>query len=210
MFGSKLRSGATFVQSHSDVSSNACKCMKKYKVILISNAMHAIKCSGTQLKQILPQTSLLHKEVHCHNGSDVSSSSWGCMLQYIVTNSLAGLVVKASTSGAEDPVFESRLRRDFSKVESSLTSLHLSLSLVDRWGTRDDWATTFLHSSLFSAFRSASPNFKPVHSVTLSSHLFFVYLSFSLLVQCPVGSSLQVLLILLCAHTISVCVSSQW
>ena len=29
-------------------------------------------------------------------------------------NRLAGLVVKASASGAEDPGFESRLRRDFS------------------------------------------------------------------------------------------------
>ena len=50
---------------------------------------------------------------------------------------------------------------------------YLSLSLVDRWGTKDDRATTVLHSSLFSAFRRASPNFNPVHSVTLSSHLFF-------------------------------------
>ena len=50
---------------------------------------------------------------------------------------------------------------------------HLSLSLVDRWGTKDDRATTVLHSSLFSAFRRASPNFNPVHSVPLSSHLFF-------------------------------------
>ena len=31
---------------------------------------------------------------------------------------LAGLVVKASASGAEDPGFESSLRRDFSGVES--------------------------------------------------------------------------------------------
>ena len=31
---------------------------------------------------------------------------------------LVGLVVKASASGAEDPGFESRLRRDFSRVES--------------------------------------------------------------------------------------------
>ena len=53
------------------------------------------------------------------------------------------------------------------------TSLHLSHSLVDRWGTKDDRATTVLHSSLFSAFRRASPSFNPVHSVTLSSHLFF-------------------------------------
>ena len=59
------------------------------------------------------------------------------------------------------------------KYVTELTSLHLTLSLVDRWGTKDDWATTFLRSSLFSAFRRASPNFKPVHSVTLSSLLFF-------------------------------------
>ena len=31
---------------------------------------------------------------------------------------LVGLVVKASASGAKDPGFESRLRRDFSGVES--------------------------------------------------------------------------------------------
>ena len=31
---------------------------------------------------------------------------------------LAGLVVKASASGAEHPGFESRLRRDFFRVES--------------------------------------------------------------------------------------------
>ena len=35
-----------------------------------------------------------------------------------VINLLAGLVVKASASGAEDPGFESRLRRDFFPVES--------------------------------------------------------------------------------------------
>ena len=55
----------------------------------------------------------------------------------------------------------------------NITSLHLSHSLVDRWGTKDDRATTVLHSSLFSAFRRASPSFNPVHSVTLSSHIFF-------------------------------------
>ena len=54
-----------------------------------------------------------------------------------------------------------------------LSSLHLSHSLFDRWGTKDDRATTVLHSSLFSAFRRASPNFNLVHSVMLSSHLFF-------------------------------------
>ena len=93
----------------------------------------------------------------------------------------------------------------------TFTSLHLSLSLVDRWGTKDDRATTVLHSSLFSAFRRASPNFKLILSIPLRCLpiSFSVCLSFSLLVQCPVGSSLQVLLILFCAHTISVCVTGQ-
>ena len=36
----------------------------------------------------------------------------------LVINRLVGLVVKASTSRAEDPGFESLLRRDFSGVES--------------------------------------------------------------------------------------------
>ena len=35
-----------------------------------------------------------------------------------IFNRLDGLVVKASASRAEDPGFESRLRRDFSGVES--------------------------------------------------------------------------------------------
>ena len=89
---------------------------------------------------------------------------------------------------------------------------HLSCSLKGRWGIKDDRAITFLHSSLLSAFRRASPNPNPDHYDTLSSHLFNVCLSFPLLEPCPVGSSLQVLLIFLmsCAHTISICVFSEW
>ena len=55
--------------------------------------------------------------------------------------------------------------------ELGVTSLHLSHSLFDRCCTKDDRATTVLHSSLFLAFQRASPNFNPVHSVTLSYHL---------------------------------------
>ena len=39
--------------------------------------------------------------------------------------------------------------------------------------TKDDRTTTFLHSSLPSAFRRALPNPNPVHSDILSSHLLF-------------------------------------
>ena len=59
------------------------------------------------------------------------------------------------------------------QFHNHFTSLHLSLSLVDRRGTKDDQEATFLHPSLVSAFRRASPNFRPVHFAMLSSHLFF-------------------------------------
>ena len=48
-----------------------------------------------------------------------------------------------------------------------------SRSLNDRWGFKDNRATTFHHSSLSSAFQMASSNPYPVHSDILSSHLFF-------------------------------------
>ena len=49
---------------------------------------------------------------------------------------------------------------------------HLSLSHKGRWGTTDDFTTSFLHFSLFStAFRDLA-NSRLVHSLMLSSHLF--------------------------------------
>ena len=40
------------------------------------------------------------------------------------------------------------------------------------WGTIDDFATSFLHFSLFSTALWDLPNSRPVHSLKLSSHLF--------------------------------------
>ena len=42
----------------------------------------------------------------------------GVNISFLHVNRLVGLVVKASASRAEDPGFESRLRRDFFGVES--------------------------------------------------------------------------------------------
>ena len=50
--------------------------------------------------------------------------------------------------------------------------LHQSLNLEGRWGTTDDFATSFLHFSLFSTALWDWPNSRPVHSRMLSSHLF--------------------------------------
>ena len=63
--------------------------------------------------------------------------------------------------------------RCFNDSISDISLSHSSRSLDDRWGIEDDRATTFLYSSLSSAFRRASPNPNPVYSYILSSHLFF-------------------------------------
>ena len=49
---------------------------------------------------------------------------------------------------------------------------HQSLNREGRWGTTDDFATSFLHLFLFSTALWDLPNSRPVHSLMLSSHLF--------------------------------------
>ena len=50
-------------------------------------------------------------------------------------------------------------------------SAHL-ISSIPHWGTTDDFATSFLHFSLFSSALWNLANSRPVHSLMLSSHLF--------------------------------------
>ena len=49
---------------------------------------------------------------------------------------------------------------------------HLFLNREGRWGTTDDFTTSFLHFPLFSTAVCDMPNSRPVHSLMLSSHLF--------------------------------------
>ena len=49
---------------------------------------------------------------------------------------------------------------------------YLSLNREDRWGTTNDFATSFLHFPLFSIVLWDSANSGPVLSLMLSSHLF--------------------------------------
>ena len=53
-----------------------------------------------------------------------------------------------------------------------LISSHLSLNHNGRWGTSDDFATSFLYFSLFATALWDLANSRPVHSLMLSSHLF--------------------------------------
>ena len=65
-------------------------------------------------------------------------------------------------------------RQTIQKSSSSLF-LHLSLShnCGGRWGTTDDFTTSFLHFSLFPTALWDLASSRPVHSLMLSSHLFF-------------------------------------
>ena len=49
---------------------------------------------------------------------------------------------------------------------------HQSLNRKGRWGTSDDFTTSFLHFSLLSTALRDLANSRPVHSLMLSSHLF--------------------------------------
>ena len=49
---------------------------------------------------------------------------------------------------------------------------HLSLNREGHWGTADDFTTSLLHFPLFSTALWDLTNFRPVHSLMLSSHLF--------------------------------------
>ena len=49
---------------------------------------------------------------------------------------------------------------------------HLSHYRAGRFGTRDDFTTSFLHFSLFSTARWDLANSRPVHSLMFSSHVF--------------------------------------
>ena len=51
--------------------------------------------------------------------------------------------------------------------------LHLSLNREGRWGTTDDFTTSFLHFALFSTALWNLANSRPVRSLMLFSHLFF-------------------------------------
>ena len=52
-----------------------------------------------------------------------------------------------------------------------LMSAHQSFNREGHWGTTDDFATSFLHFSLFYTALWDLPNSRPVHSPMLSSHL---------------------------------------
>ena len=94
---------------------------------------------------------------------------------------LADSVVSITAINIHDPVSmdmqNSRPSYDsFTATNKSKINIHhhhhQSLNREGRWGTTDDFATTFLHFSLFSTALWDLPDSRPVYSLMLSSHLF--------------------------------------
>ena len=72
-------------------------------------------------------------------------------------------------------LFTRTYRNAYLKGSNSLETSyhhHLSLKREGRWGTTDDFATSFLHFALFSTALWDLPNSRPVPSLMSSSHLF--------------------------------------
>ena len=125
-----------------------------------------------------------HYTVRC----TASTSTWNkaCLITYpfafcccfhvIVTNKLIIIIIITTTI-----------------ISDGMTSLtghhhhhyhHQFLHREGRWGTTDDFATSFLHFSLFSTALWDLLNSRPVHFLILSSHLFLVRLVFFPLSMC--------------------------
>ena len=84
---------------------------------------------------------------------------------------------------------------------------HLSFKRQGRWGTTDDFTTSFLHFSLFSTALWDLMNSGPVHSLMLSSHLFFCLPCLRPLSLCLENWFCQDLMNGRRGHTTAVCVS---
>ena len=91
------------------------------------------------------------------------------------------------------------------QLKRQLTHQHLSLNRQGCWGTKDNFTTSFLHFPLFSTALWDLANSRPVHSLMLSSHLFFCLpcLLPPFTVPCKMVLARH-------DHTTAVCVSSRW
>ena len=91
-----------------------------------------------------------------------------------------------------------------------LSSSHLSLNREGRWGTTDDFATSFLHFPLFSTALWDFANSRPVHSPMSSSNLFLCLPVFFPLSLCLARWFWPDLMNGKYDHTTAVCVSLRW
>ena len=76
------------------------------------------------------------------------------------------------TGSQKMTALRARVSTDSTKFLKDHHDHHQSLNRDDRWGTTDDFATSFLLFSLFSTALWDLPNSRPVHSLMLSFHLF--------------------------------------
>ena len=85
--------------------------------------------------------------------------------------SLRGVCVMSECLSKIQKIRKEQFSRD--KTEQYHHLHHLSLNHDGRWDTTDDFTASFLRFSLFSPALWDLANSRPVHSLMLSSHLFF-------------------------------------
>ena len=95
-------------------------------------------------------------------------------------------------------------------IGSSHHHHHLSLNRDGRWGTTDDFTTSFLYFSLFSTALWDLANSRPIHFLMLSSHLFHSLLFLLPLSLCLARWFWPDLMNGRHDHTSAVCVSLRW
>ena len=106
------------------------------------------------------------------NNKLAAVSSWG--RQDVRSLRLLAIFLCAHSSAQVShlhPHFISQIQTSFPLV-GVLHILHLSLNRESRFGTTDDFTTSFLHFCLFSSSFWDLANYRPVHSQMLSFHLF--------------------------------------
>ena len=125
--------------------------------------------------------------------SNRSGNSWSSLS--LATSAIAPNSTTGRTNAAEMITIQVTLQHHYHNVDHNVTKIahlflytyflywgistnylrilsHLSLKCEGRWGTTDDFTTSFLHFSLFSTALWDLPNSRRVHSLMLSCHLF--------------------------------------
>ena len=93
-----------------------------------------------------------------------------CRFCFLAVNDGSG---DATMTVSTRATYHDRIHHSDSSCTLYHLHLHPFLNREGRWGTTDEFTTSFLHLSLFSTALWHLANAMPVHSLMSSSHLFF-------------------------------------
>ena len=106
--------------------------------------------------------------------SHVRTALWVTIMRLAYCVTVSATVKRSSKKKKKKALAETTLFWHLSGLYdcTSRNHHHQSFNREGRWGTTDNFATSFLHFALFSTALWNLANSRPVHSLMLSSHLF--------------------------------------